>query len=141
MITFILPISIPPVLTGGYLLQETLMDKYIGFDINSKKKVACVVQKGQKTDTKPSQQTLGAIDLLIDKQELTASQPAVFSSFRIGNTSWRLPKTSFSTTSGDKLIKFVPVRLDISLTASEAGCTHQPPPPFFAQGFAVFVPS
>jgi hypothetical protein len=32
------------------LLQETLMDKYIGFDIDSKKTVASVVQKGEKTD-------------------------------------------------------------------------------------------
>jgi hypothetical protein len=30
------------------LLQETLMDKYIGFDIDSKKAIACVVQKGEK---------------------------------------------------------------------------------------------
>jgi len=30
------------------LLQETLMDKYIGFDIDNKKSVACVVQKGEK---------------------------------------------------------------------------------------------
>jgi hypothetical protein len=32
------------------LLQETLMDKYIGFDIDSKKTVACVVQKGENTN-------------------------------------------------------------------------------------------
>jgi hypothetical protein len=30
------------------LLQETLMDKYIGFDLDSKKTVACVVQKGEE---------------------------------------------------------------------------------------------
>jgi hypothetical protein len=30
------------------LLLETIMDKYIGFDVDSKKTVACVVQKGEK---------------------------------------------------------------------------------------------
>jgi hypothetical protein len=30
------------------LLQETLIDKYIGFDIDSKKTVACIVQKGER---------------------------------------------------------------------------------------------
>ena len=37
-------------------LQEALMDKYIGFDIDCKKVVACVVENGKKD----IYQTLGA---------------------------------------------------------------------------------
>ncbi len=33
------------------LLQETLIDKYIGFDIDSKKKPAYIMQEEKETDT------------------------------------------------------------------------------------------
>ena len=46
------------------------MDKYIGFDIDSKKKVACVVQKGEKdrytTFTTDNRDT-GTVDYLKNK--------------------------------------------------------------------------
>ncbi|AQT69285.1 hypothetical protein STSP2_02474 [Anaerohalosphaera lusitana] len=34
------------------------MDKYIGFDIDSKKTVACVVQKGKKIVSRPLRRIL-----------------------------------------------------------------------------------
>jgi hypothetical protein len=33
---------------NNLILQETLMGKYIGFDVDSKKTVACVIQKGER---------------------------------------------------------------------------------------------
>jgi len=33
------------------LLQKTLMDKYIGFDIDSKKTMAYIMQEEKETDT------------------------------------------------------------------------------------------
>jgi hypothetical protein len=45
------------------------MDKYIGFDIDSKKTVACVVQKGERDRLRTLPENLAAMmaDLMISK--------------------------------------------------------------------------
>jgi len=50
------------------LLQETLTDKYIGFDIDSKKTVACIVQKGEKDRYTTFKTDIGQMKSFLQRQ-------------------------------------------------------------------------
>jgi hypothetical protein len=54
---------------NNLFLQEALMNKYIGFDIDRKKIVACVVENGKKDIYQTLKSDIGSMRKFLDKQK------------------------------------------------------------------------
>jgi len=59
---------------NNLFLQEALMNKYIGFDIDSKKIVACVVENGKKDIYQTLKSDIGSMRKFLEKQKSVGLQ-------------------------------------------------------------------